>query len=292
MRVLVTGASGFVGRELLGELDGNADVVAVSRTRPDAAVADWVEHDLVEPLDAAALPDAIDAVVHLAQSSQYRDFPDSAREVFGVNVRATLDLLEYARTAGAASFVLASSGGLYGQSRLAREDDAVTTEVPDPTLRFYLNTKRASEALSETYGTLLRRVVLRPFFVYGPGASRMLVRTLAEKVVRGERITVVGDPGMRINPVYVGDVARAVHAAISSEAEGVFNVAGGEVVTIRELVERIGAAAGVEPDMVAGRGEAGELVGDTTRMREVLGVEPAVPLDEGLRALLADIAAG
>jgi nucleoside-diphosphate-sugar epimerase len=291
MRVLVTGASGFVGREVLRQLDGRADVFALSRTLPDAPCAAWVEHDLLEPLEAAGLPDRVDAVVALAQSRDYRAFPERAHEIFAVNVRATLDLLEYARAAGAETFVYTSTGGLYGQSELARETDPATAEAPDPSLRFYLNSKRASEAMVDSYASLLRTVVLRPFFVYGPGESRMLIRTLAERVAAGERVTVVGDPGMRINPIYVRDMARAADAALRSDAEGIFNLAGDEQVTIRELVEMIAAAAGVSPDIVGGPGDSGQLIGDNTRMREVLGVTPETPLSDGLRALLADVGA-
>ena len=291
MRVLVTGASGFVGRELLLELAEHAEVFALGRTKPDAPFARWIEHDLVEPVHPAKLPDRVDAIVALAQADDHRAFPERAREIFAVNVRSTVDLLEYGRRAGARVFILASTGGLYGQSEQARETDPATASAPDASLRFYLHSKLSSEALVQGYSDILRTVILRPFFIYGPGASRMLIRTLAERVVAGETVTVVGDPGMRISPVYVRDVARAIHAALDSNVDGVVNLAGDERVTIRELVEQIASVAGVTPEIAARAGEAGALVGDNRRMREELGVE-TTPLAEGLRALLADVAGG
>ena len=71
MRVLVTGANGFIGTHLVQELDANHEVIALARSAPTFVPSPstrWIEHDLVEPLEAAALPDAVDAVIHLDET--------------------------------------------------------------------------------------------------------------------------------------------------------------------------------------------------------------------------------
>jgi nucleoside-diphosphate-sugar epimerase len=169
-------------------------------------------------------------------------------------------------------------------------DEHVREAHPVSPINFYLASKYAAEVLLVPYRELLRTVVLRPFFVYGPGQRGMLVATLAERVLRGDEVTVDGNPGLRINPVHVEDAARAIEAAISLNGSDLVNVAGDEAVTVTELVGRLGAAAGVEPRIVhRGEGPAGDLLGDNTRMKAVLGVVPEIGLDAGLRDIVYEL---
>ena len=113
MKILVTGGSGLIGRHLIERLAPRHEVVSVGRTpptgRPGRARAAGPDE-----APGRASPSGLDAVVHLAQSERYREFPEGAEDVFGVNVQSTFGLLEHARRSGARSFVLASTGGLYG----------------------------------------------------------------------------------------------------------------------------------------------------------------------------------
>src|SRR4051794_19992733 len=97
MRIVVTGATGFLGAHVLPHLVDRGEVVAVhrARTRPPAVEGvTWVGTDLAtESLDA--LPDRVDAIAHLAHSRHYRELPDRIRDVFDVNLGSTLRLLEY-----------------------------------------------------------------------------------------------------------------------------------------------------------------------------------------------------
>jgi UDP-glucose 4-epimerase len=284
MRVLVTGANGFIGRRFVETHGPSHEVFALARSPgPDLPGVEWIVHDLVEPLDRAPLPRRLDAIVHLAQSRRYRDFPDGARDVFDVNTRSTLELLEYARGAGVGSFVFASSGGIYGYGyeRLVESD-------PVNPLNFYFSSKYAAELLIGNYEPFFRTIIFRFFFVYGPRQHGMLVPNLVERVLRGEEISVEGNPGLRINPIYVDDAVRALQSALSHPTSGLFNIAGDETVTLTELVGVIGEVAQRAPRLRhSASGAAGDLVGDNSRMRDVLGVRPETPLRDGLGRLLA-----
>ena len=283
MKILLTGASGFIGGQLGRSLAARHQVIALVRRRGSAA--DWADaevlQDLTEPLGRSQLPDRVDAVIHLAQSAHYRDFPDHAGDVLAVNVVATQQLLEYARLARVSSFVYASTGGVYGTSfeRFAESDPV------DP-IDFYLSSKYSAELMIGNYRRFFRTIVLRPFFVYGPGqAARMLVPRLIERVRQDEPITIDGQPGLKVNPIFVSDAIRVFEPVLEFADSGVFNVAGNEVVTMTELVSLIGAVVGSEPiiEYVQASNE-GDLVGDTSRMREVLGVVPRMTLRAGLDA--------
>jgi nucleoside-diphosphate-sugar epimerase len=284
MRLLVTGGTGFVGRHLLPVLTERHEVHAIARTPPgDAAGVRWIEQDLSAGLDPAALPDAIDAVIHLAQSRHYKEFPECADDIYAINVDATYRLLEYARRAGASHFLLASTGGVYGHG-----DDAMEESHPVSPIDFYMRSKYAAELLAANYDGLMTTVVFRFFFVYGPGQTRMLVPLLLDRVVRGDEVTVNGDPGLRINPIHVADAVRVFEPALALERGAIVNVAGDEAVTLTELVELMGAAAGRPPEIRHDRETQppGDLIGDNSRMHELLGVRPAVPLRQGLATLL------
>jgi UDP-glucose 4-epimerase len=285
LTVLLTGATGFIGRSVLRRLAGRQEVVAIARGDVAAELeplARWVRQDLAGPLDAGRLPERVDTIVHLAQSARYRDFPDGAADVFALNVSAPAALLEYARGAGTQRFVLCSTGGVYGyHDEHVRESHSVSP------INFYLASKYAAEVLLGPYRSLLHTVVLRPFFVYGAGQGGMLVASLAQRVLDGEEVTVDGDPGLRINPIHVEDAAHAVEAAIGLDESGLVNVAGDEAVTITDLVRRLGEAAEVAPRIVhRGDSPSGDLLGDNSRMKALLGVSPQVPLDDGLRGVI------
>jgi UDP-glucose 4-epimerase len=287
MRVLVTGATGLIGRKLVEKLWADNEVFAVTRgARSGFEGVEWIHQDLSQPLDPAALPRAIDAIAHLAQSERYHDFPDGAMDLFMVNVHSTASLLDYARAAGARTFVLASTGGSYAPSPQPVTEDAPLT-TPGP----YFRSKRMAELLVENYAGEFGGAILRVFFAYGPGGRRLVAR-LANKILTGEEIVIEGDPGMAMNPIYVEDAAATVEAALSLSEQTTINVAGEEVLRVRELVERLADAIGREARIRPGGSAQGDLVADTSRMRSVLGIRPEVHLDRGLRAVAQSLLAG
>jgi nucleoside-diphosphate-sugar epimerase len=285
VRLLITGATGFVGSRLIEHLQDRHELHAIARRPPPASLADraaWIEQDL-RAFDPTALPDRVDGVVHLAQSEHYRDFPDGAADVFAVNVASTFSVLEYARSAGARAFVLASTGGVYGyRDHPIRELD----DEPRPT-NFYFRSKRAAELLAEAYAGLFAVIVFRFFFVYGAGQRRMLIPTLIDKVTRGEQIAVDGDPGLSMNPIHVDDAVRVFEPALELGHSDTLNIAGAERVTITELVRLIGKIAGRPPAIAHNAAQPdGDLVADVERLREILGVAPELSLRDGLRSAI------
>lgn len=286
MKVLVTGATGLIGRHLLERISEANEVTALVRgpvpgLGPDIVL---VRQDLSRPLNREALPEHIDAVIHLAQSERFREFPDGAEDVFAVNVQSTLGLLEYARTAGASRFVLASTGGVYAPS----EAEITEESTVDPK-GAYAHSKRMAEFLVEDYGEIMTGVILRPFFVYGPGPSKLLIARLIADVREGRAIEVQGHGGARLNPIYASEAAAAFERALELDDGGVFNIAGPEPATIAEIAGAIGEAIGRDPEITRTDGDPGPpLVADTRRMRETLGVTPRISVREGISRLVSE----
>jgi UDP-glucose 4-epimerase len=280
MRILITGATGFIGTRLVERLSGEHQVIALCHREPPSrgASVDWRAADLSSPLDTTVLPEELDAVAHLAQSPRYREFPSGAADMFAVNVAATQSLLDHAVAAGARTFVLASTGGLYPFA-----DGTLSEETPPAPSNFYFLSKYLSEQLLTAYAGLIAPVILRPFFVYGAGQKRMLIPTLIDRICAGEEITIDGDPGLRINPIHVSDAVRAFEAALKLGSASVLNVAGPDAIGVDDLVGRLADLLGREPHLIHRKSDrAGDLVASIDRMAGELGVKPLVRLADGL----------
>jgi UDP-glucose 4-epimerase len=288
-RCVVTGAGGLIGGRVLPELvAGGWEVHALSHSRPaglDASGVEWHEADLAAGLDEARLPPRTDAVVYLAQSEHFREFPERARDVFAVNTEGVLRLLDYARRAGASRFVLGSSGGVYGSGdrRFSEELDLPAQDD----LGFYLGTKLSSEILVQSYATVFDVVILRFFFVYGSGQrGSMLVPRLVDSVRHGVPIQLQGPDGLRLNPIHVSDAARAVARSLSLGGSEKVNVGGPAVLTLREIGDTIGRLLERAPVYEAAPGaHARNLVGDIAKMSRLLGA-PEVHFAEGICELI------
>ena len=287
-KCVVTGAGGLIGSHLVGTAANEWEIHAVSRhPPPDLRHANlhWHRLDLAEPFDLGALPTRADVVIYLAQSEHFRDFPGRALDIFSVNLLGVLRFLEYARGAGAASFVLASSGGVYGSG-----NQDLTEEIVVPAeghLGFYLSTKLCSEILARNYLQLMNVVILRLFFVYGPNQrQQMLIPRLIENVRAGRPIQLQGETGIRLNPTHVSDAVAAIRRAAGLAGAHTINIGGPEVLSLREIGERIGKAVGRDPVFEIDRNAVPQhIVGDITKMRELLGA-PRINLQVGLRSLL------
>jgi UDP-glucose 4-epimerase len=282
MTTLLTGGTGFLGSALLEPLAEHDDVVAMHRpglTPPEIDRVTWIAQDLAGPL-VAELPDRIDAIVHLAQSRRYREFPDTALDIFDLNVAAAVRLFDYARRAGARSFVLASSGAVYtpGPKPLRETDELAPSNL-------YATCKLAAEQTAVHFGDFFDIAMLRYFFIYGPGQRDMFIPGIVNRVTNGMPVTLSSESGIRVNPVFVDDAVAATLAALDSSGVTPYNVAGPDVVSLREMASAIGEIVGAEPEFAQGT-PAPDLIADTGRMSEGLAA-PRVSINEGLRRTIS-----
>lgn len=292
-RCVITGASGLIGSNLIGRLRRAWEVHAISRHPPAGNPADnviWHKMDLAKELDRQALPERADALIYLAQSEHFRDFPERALDIFGVNTMGLVRALDYARGAGVRTFVYGSSGGVYGYGETSMNEKLV---IPaEGGLGFYLGTKLCSEIVALNYSALMSVVILRFFFVYGPGQRRtMLIPRLIDTIREGRQVALQGTDGVRLNPTYVLDAAAAIERALELEGTYKINVAGPEVLTLREMCEIIGGAVGRPPVYSIQPGAPRHIVGDISKMRELL-VSPRIRFGDGLRLLLSGQSSG
>ena len=217
------------------------------------------------------LPKKIDAIIHLAQTRNFRNFPNSAIETFKVNIESTARLLDYAKRIRVKKFIYASSGGVYGAAiRPLTESDSI---VPPGELGYYLGSKACGEILVQSYSSLFQFIVLRPFFIYGPGQDRnMLIPRLMDSISSCKSITLQGENGIHINPIHVEDAGAAVVACLPLEKSGIFNLAGPNVLSIREICEGMGHYLNVKPTFAQQPGVPSDLIADISLMKQKLAI--------------------
>lgn len=282
---VITGATGLIGAELTRALRGKYEVHCVSRNAPTQDDVRWHALDLASKKELSGLPARADTVIYLAQSEFFRDFPEHSEKIFQVNTGNLLTFLAYARDVRATAFLYASSGGVYGGG-----DAKMSEEVQIPArgdLGFYVATKLCSEILVQTFSQFFNVVILRFFFVYGPSQrDSMLIPRLIKRVRAGEPITLQGSDGIRITPTYVSDAVDATKRALGLKGSYIINVAGPEILTIRQIGTFIGNAVGREPLFtVDHETAANDLAGDITRMRDLL-CAPSIRFSQGLEMML------
>lgn len=282
--ILVTGYNGLIGDALVEQLQDKTlfQLYGISRS-VNTKVSNFVL-DLSTNWSDDILPKKIDVVIHLAQSEKFRDFPESANEVFQVNTLSTLKLLEYARKAGAKKFIYASSGGVYGNSDIGFNEESPLQ--PNKDLGFYLTTKFSSELLVGNYTSFFDINILRFFFVFGKKQKKnMLIPRLIEAVKNENSIKLQGEEGIKINPVYVDDAAKAIIEIMKKEGSFNVNIGGTEILSIKCIGEIIGNQLKKTTLFEYQDVEAKNLIGDISKMNNLLG-EPQITFAEGIKRML------
>jgi UDP-glucuronate 4-epimerase len=309
VRILVTGGAGFIGSHLCERLVARGDdVVAVDNFDPfyDPAVKRrnlaalegnprfrLVEGDVCEPeaLDAALGGGAFDLVVHLAARAGVRPSLERPLDYVRTNVEGTAAMLELARKRGTGAFVLGSSSSVYGDAAHVpfSESDPVGRPISP-----YAASKRGAELLGHTYAHLYGMSVLclRFFTVYGPRQRPDLaIHKFARLMAAGGELPVYGDGTTERDYTYVDDVVQGVEGAIRYAlahpgAFEVVNLGESRTVSLAELLELLAAALGVEPRirrLPAQPGDVARTFASVDKARSLLGYDPRVPIEEGIR---------
>jgi UDP-glucuronate 4-epimerase len=299
MRIVVTGAAGFVGSHLCDELVARGHEVvgidaftrfyarelkernlAALRRAPSFTLH---ERNLLDHPGLAHVLAGADAVCHLAGRPGVRG---GAQVVFEAgNVRTTEAVMHSAARAGVARVLLASSSSVYGPaSRPVREDAPLRPLSP------YARSKRRAELvarrLARRHG--LNLVTLRYFTVYGPRQRPdMAFARFVGAALGGGEMPVLGDGRQLRDFTYVGDAAEATALALERGRPGaVYNVAGGRPTALVDALRLLAAALGRVPDLTARPADAREprsTAADLRRTGRELGWEPRTTLELGLR---------
>ncbi len=292
-RVLITGASGFIGHPAMSVLiQRGFEVHAVSRQRAGLTEgAHWHALDLLAPGAPRLLIERIrpQRLLHLAWYAEPGSFWDSPENQRWVT--ASSDLLKAFALNGGERAVIAGSCTEYdwsvgGECRESATPLRPATAYGQAKLELYEATADLARRSGIEFGWA------RIFFVYGPREHpARLVSSVARKILAGERAPISEGTQVR-DFAYVGDVGEALAAILDSTVQGAVNVASGTPVSVAELVRMIAEEAG-GPDLVergalpVREGDPPSLTADIRRLTEELGWRPRISLSAGVERTVA-----
>ncbi|HET7169708.1 MAG TPA: NAD-dependent epimerase/dehydratase family protein [Candidatus Limnocylindrales bacterium] len=299
MRVLVTGAAGFIGRWVVAELlaDGHEVLPIDNLVAGDvAALEEFAGHPGMRPFEQGDVRDAaacrrwvrdVDAVAHLAASISVQESIDDPATTFENDVVGTFNVLEAARGVGARVLFM-STCMVYDRADASGIDESHPTKPASP----YAASKLAGEALTLSYFHAygLPTSVVRPFNTYGPFQRSVgeggVVAIFTRRSLLREELRIYGDGTQTRDLLYVEDCARFVVAALRSDrvTGRVVNAGTGRDVSVNELAARIEPDAGrvAHVEHIHPQSEIAVLRCDPRLAGELLGWQPRVDLDEGL----------
>lgn len=279
MRILLTGASGFIGSHLLSHLQEH-DVVALTRS-PLQCVEPHVTNVVATHSDSASLRAALrgcDSVLHLAaQSNAQRATADPA-ECVDSNVTFTTRLAHLAALEDVPHFVFTSSALVYGTPSVV----PITENTPPAPTGVYAASKLAAEVvLQQTHPCVS---VLRPFNVFGPGQTGTLVPALIEQFAAGKQPTLQGDGSQVRSFLFVSDCADALRRTVEARHTGTLNIAGHKA-SILEVTRHVAHSMGVVPDPSFGPSRPNDAPENWAAHRaafDALGWAPSTTLAAGI----------
>ena len=314
MRVLLTGAAGFIGyhsaRRFLERGDTVVGVdnlsdfypVALKKARLDRLSAfDRFRFAAADVADPTQLADATgteryDAIVHLAAQAGVRYSLENPFPYVRTNVAGQVAVFEHAVRLGRVPVVYASSSSVYGANETIPFAEADRVDHP---VSVYAATKRAGELLAHAYGEThgIASTGLRFFTVYGPyGRPDMAPWLFTDAILKGEPIQVFNNGDMERDFTHVSDITAGVVAAADrilarpDATEPIYNLGNNDPVRLLDFIAASERATGRQAKLEMRPKPPGDVVrtyADISRAARDLGFKPSVPLEEGIADFVA-----
>jgi len=309
MKILITGGAGFIGSSLTEVLLSRGESVVVIdnfndfydprlkrdnvrpfETNPSFKLYECDIRDGAKVLEVFKA-EAPDAVFHLAARAGVRPSIQQPVLYEEVNSGGTLNMLEAARHTGVKNFVFASSSSVYGiNSKVPfSEEDPITCPISP-----YATTKRAGELMCFTYSHLYDIPVtcLRFFTVYGEkGRPDMAIAKFTRLIYEGKPIEVYGDGSATRDFTYIGDIVNGLLQSIYKPSRyEIINLGGSNTVVLSRVITLIEENLGKKAVIKYGDKMPGDVpttYADVTKARRLLGFDPKVTIDEGVRRYVA-----
>ena len=289
IRVLVTGATGFIGRNLVEKLPLRGyEVACISKS---GGLASNLLVDAVDCADAEALNrycegKSFDGVIHLAASVPSSFWDDVAKQSIIRNIKMTMNILEVSRKLSSSLLIYASSISVYGYP----EKLPVTEETPAQPDGFYPLGKFFGELLCQQYQNTdnLAITILRISAPYGPGMSKeTVIKRFIKQALLSKSITLYGKGTRSQDFTYIEDITDAIAQAYKAKATGIFNVSSGTSTSMKELAKTVLRVLPNSKSRIvySGTGDPQEnyrVAFSFEKARRSFGYQPEFPLAKGI----------
>jgi UDP-glucose 4-epimerase len=291
--VLVTGGAGFIGANLLRQLDSSYEVRVLDNLMrggeellpPDRDI-ELIAGDIRDRDAVANAVRGVDVIIHLAAFGSVVESISDPFENFDINARGTLEMLRGAADAGVERFVFASTGGaIMGNQPPPVDEDSLPWPI-SPYGAGKLCGEAYLHAFAGSFG--IRPIALRFANVYGPYSAHKkgVVTRFIRAALAGGTFEIFGDGSASRDFLHVQDLCRGILLAADSDlSDVVLHLASERETTIRELAELILEIVGSDVEIVHHDKRPGEVernFANADRAREVLGWEPELSLRDGM----------
>lgn len=295
MNILVTGGAGFIGSNLSEELLNYGNVTILDnlfsgkRENIHDSRIKFVEGSVTDIKLLMENFKDVDYIFHLAAISNVGMSIENPLLANEVNITGTLNVLLAAKERGVKKLVFTSSAAIYGDT----EELPIKESLAPKPLSPYASTKIMGEYYCNNFTELydLNTVIIRPFNVFGPRQDpksqySAVIPIFIDKMLRGDEVNITGNGEQTRDFVYIKDFIDACILAMEKDVVGVFNISGGNRVSINELYWNIANILGIdkEPVYVSDRpGDIKNSYADIFRAEKMLGYRPKFRFKEGLK---------
>jgi UDP-glucose 4-epimerase len=296
MKILITGGAGFIGSHLVEHFQDNAEVRVLDNLRSGHKhnltnfQHEFIEGSILDRETVRRAMQGVDYIFHLAAMISVPESMSKPIECDEINTRGTLIVLEEAAKAGVKKLVLSSSAAIYGDNPVTPKVETMLPEPKSP----YAITKLDGEYYCKMFADEKRlpTACLRYFNVFGPRQDpksqyAAAVPIFIDRAVKNLPITIFGDGEQTRDFIFVKDVVAAnVFFATQPSATGVFNVAYGRRITIKDLCTTICRLTGSQSEIKFASERAGDVkhsLADIEKLRAA-GFKPASNFNDGLIA--------
>jgi len=301
MKVLVTGGAGFIGKHLVKSLLEQKHTVTIfdnfSNSIKDSvsSLVDMgvkvIEGDITKHLDILNAVKDQDIVIHLAAKISVLESVSNPSETFRVNVDGTRNVLVACEKNHVKKLIVASSAAVYGEGS---SDVKLTEKSKTNPISPYGESKVRMEQEIKQFVSKndINCIVLRFFNIYGIGQSDEyagVITKFMERIVQDRSLEIFGDGLQTRDFVAIQDVINSIHNAISSGKSGIYNIANGKVVTIKELAELMVLLSGKKLDIKYSTAKKGDIrfsQADISLAKKELRYSQKFELREEIKGLL------
>lgn len=285
---MVTGAEGFVGKELVYQFRNKGieviEIDFVDSSRPNYHQADIRSKEFID-----LIPEGADVIIHLAALSRDQDCKDKAYECFDINVMGTLNLVEAASKKNVKQFIFASSEWVYDNCNV----DETKTEESIVNIASLNSEYALSKIVSETnlrqkhqYG-FCPITILRFGIIYGPRKSNWsAVESLFNAVNNDKEIT-VGSLKTGRCFIHISDIVSGIIKSIGLKGFNIINLEGDEIITLRDVIETSKKILNKNPKVFEKNPSDTNVRSiSNEKAKKILNWHPEIDLDTGLKSLL------
>ncbi|HIH20697.1 TPA: NAD(P)-dependent oxidoreductase [Candidatus Micrarchaeota archaeon] len=286
MRILVTGADGFIGSALSRELAKTHEVIRLVGKKRSRSPAE-IEFDLTKKIPVV---ENVDVCFHLAALTDVQKCDENENLAFEINATGTQNVAEMLRQHSKKPLLAyASTAGVCGENVIK----PINEKTPyDSKANNYNRSKAQGERNCGKFSSFFPVVIARLYFPYGRESKNpnRFISRIATAIAKGTPIQLNNGGRPVTNPIHVSDVVRFAQMLIKKKTSisgyRNYQVCGPEVGSIKELAEKIGRKLKKRPNFVKTGRESGNYIGDGSLALKEIGFKPKVPLGQGIDEVL------